>query len=104
MTTTITARLSGSNTCTAFGITATGYAPVLKLCRLLIQAGHRPETPLHAYRGATLCLVVTSIGEAAGFEINSGGTGFIKPKRRARAGSYVRFQRVAATTLASAAP
>lgn len=88
-TTVITARLSGSNTCTAFGITATGYTPVLKLCWLLVEAGHRPQTPLHAYRGETLCLVVRSIGEAAGFEINSHGTGFIKYRNARRAGSPI---------------
>jgi hypothetical protein len=40
-------------------------APVLALCRALIEAGHDPNTPLEAYRGATLCLRVRSIGEGA---------------------------------------
>jgi hypothetical protein len=49
----------------ASGVTARGRAPVLALCRALIEAGHDPNTPLEAYRGATLCLKVRSIGEGA---------------------------------------
>jgi hypothetical protein len=61
----ITAHLAGSNTCSAAGISAKGNAPVLKLCRRLLEAGHGPATPLHVYRGATLALTVRSIGEGA---------------------------------------
>jgi hypothetical protein len=49
----------------AIGVTARGRAPVLALCRALIEAGHDPNTPLEAYRGTTLCLKVRSIGEGA---------------------------------------
>jgi hypothetical protein len=42
-----------------------------------VQAGFNPNRPLHAYRRATLCLIVRSIGEAAGLEINNKGTGFV---------------------------
>ena len=38
---------------------------MLALCRLLIDAGHSPELSLHVYRGATLALTVSSIGEGA---------------------------------------
>jgi hypothetical protein len=55
----------GSNQAEANGITARGHAPVLALCRALIEAGHDPNTPIEAYRGATLCLKVRSIGEGA---------------------------------------
>ena len=54
-----------ANRCTAEGITATSNAPVLALCRKLIAAGYDPATPLEAYRAATLCLNIRSIGEAA---------------------------------------
>ena len=40
-------------------------APVLAMCRKLIADGDDPDRPLHAYRGAVLCLIVRSIGEAA---------------------------------------
>jgi hypothetical protein len=51
--------------CTAAGITATGHAPVLGLCRRLVEAGHDQATPMRVYRGATLALLVRSIGQAA---------------------------------------
>ena len=62
------AELIGSDTCTA-GITAIGNAPVLKLCRLLVEAGHDPDTPMHVYRGATLALKLRSIGEGAALAV-----------------------------------
>jgi hypothetical protein len=70
----IRAEITG-NTCTALGITARDRdgSPVLKLCRKLIEGGHDPATPLHAYRGDTLCLKVRSIGEAARLRVSSGG-------------------------------
>ena len=55
----------GSNQAEANGVTARGHAPVLALCRALIEAGHDPNTSIAAYRGATLCLKVRSIGEGA---------------------------------------
>jgi hypothetical protein len=48
----ITAHLAGSNTRAAAGITATGNARVLKLCRRLVKTGHDPATPMRVYRGA----------------------------------------------------
>jgi hypothetical protein len=61
----IRADLIGSTQASAAGIVVTGHGPVFRLCRALVRAGHDPETPLEAYRGATLCLRVRSIGEAA---------------------------------------
>ena len=61
----IRAELDKSNRCEAAGHTTTGYAPVLVMCRKLIEAGYDPATPLHAYRGDTLCLSVSSIGWGA---------------------------------------
>jgi hypothetical protein len=61
----IRAVLAGSDRCAAEGMTLRANAPVLAMCRALIQAGFDPATPLHAYRGDTLCLTVTSIGWGA---------------------------------------
>ena len=72
----ICAELIGSDTASAVGITITAYTPVLELCRRLVTAGHDPATPLHAYRGLTLCLKVRSIGEAARLRISPAGVGF----------------------------
>ena len=59
------ATIIGSNQATADGIAARGHAPVVALCRALIEAGHDLDTPLEAYRGTRLCLKVRSIGEGA---------------------------------------
>jgi hypothetical protein len=61
----ICAELVGSERCTALGITARSTAPVLALCRALIEAGQDPDRPLRAYRGDVLCLRVHSIGKGA---------------------------------------
>jgi hypothetical protein len=68
----------GSNQASANGVTAHGHAPVLALCRKLIEAGHDPNTPLEAYRGTTLCLKVRSIGEGARLTVKDGADG--KPR------------------------
>jgi len=60
----IRAELS-DDTCSALGITAKADAPVLALCRKLVDAGHDPATPLEVYRGDTLALRVKSIGLGA---------------------------------------
>ena len=57
----------GSDRCTALGITTIGRAPVLAVCRLLIEAGYDPATPLGVYRGEILCLRVRTIGEGVHF-------------------------------------
>jgi hypothetical protein len=74
----VRADLTGSTSCTAAGISVTSNTPVLSLCRRLLEAGHDPDTRLDVYRGATLALIVRSIGEAAHLEINSHGTGFVR--------------------------
>jgi hypothetical protein len=61
----VRAEIINSDECSAEGITAHGNAPVLGLCRELIKAGFDPGRPLHAYRGATLCLIVRSIRQGA---------------------------------------
>ena len=71
----VRAELIGSDTCLAQGIKARGAAPVLLLCRKLVEAGYDPDQPLEAWRGSILALRVRSIGDAAEVEINSKGTG-----------------------------
>jgi hypothetical protein len=73
----IVAKLSDSNRCTALGLTAQSSAPVIVLCRALIDTGHDPATPMQVFRGETLALTVRAIGEAARLEINAKGTGFV---------------------------
>jgi hypothetical protein len=86
----IVAELIGSDTCAALGIVAHGNAPILGLCRQLVSAGYNPALALHAYRDSTLCLYIRTIGEAAGLEIASHGSGFIKRAVRLRAASPAR--------------
>jgi hypothetical protein len=68
--TAIVAQLTGSNRCDAEGLTVAGNAPVLGMCRKLLEAGFDPATPLKAYRGETLCLTVSSIGWGAKYTVD----------------------------------
>jgi hypothetical protein len=81
----IGATISGYDTCRAGGITARASAPVLALCRKLVEAGHDPATPLHAYRGETLALTVSSIGWGARHVVrdNLWGTPVLRLDRKA---------------------
>ena len=74
----IRAELYGSDMCSALGIMARAYAPVLELCRQLVAAGHNPASRLEAYRLGVLCLRVRSIGEGARLDVNGRGTGLIR--------------------------
>jgi hypothetical protein len=78
---TIRAEIVGDDTCSALGVTVRAYAPVLSLCRNLVEAGHDPHRPLHGYRGNVLALTVRSIGEGAALEISGEGVGF-RPARK----------------------
>jgi hypothetical protein len=71
----IRAEIVGDDSCTALGITVSGNAPVLRLCRALVNAGHDPALPLHAFRGATLALKVRTIGEGARLIVKTAGNG-----------------------------
>jgi hypothetical protein len=77
----IHAELIGSDRATIGEISITAAAPVLALCRRLVDAGYDPKTPLVARRGRTVCLCVRAIGEAARLEIRTKGGGF-KPSAR----------------------
>ena len=77
------AEMSGDKSCSSAGITATGHAPVLALCRELIAAGLDPDQALEIYRGAVLALRVRSIGEGARLTVedDSRGTPLFRPWR-----------------------
>jgi hypothetical protein len=62
---TICAEIAGSNTATACDITVKGRTPVLTLCRALLKEGYDATAPLYAYRGSTLTITISSIGEGA---------------------------------------
>jgi hypothetical protein len=51
----IRAEITGFDRCEAEGHAVRAAAPVLALCRRVVEAGYDPATPLHAYRGGTLC-------------------------------------------------
>jgi hypothetical protein len=68
--TAIHAEIIGQTQATALGVTVSGRnAPVLALCRALIEAGHDAALPLEAYRGETMCLRIRSIGEGAALSV-----------------------------------
>jgi hypothetical protein len=66
----IRAELVGSDTATALGVTTRCSAPVLQLCRLLIEAGADPARPIEVFRGDVLCLRVRTVGKGARLELD----------------------------------
>jgi hypothetical protein len=72
----IRAELLTYDSCCALGMTVRHPAPVLALCRLLVEAGHDPATPLEAWRGDVPCLRIRSIGAAARLRVSTHGGGF----------------------------
>jgi hypothetical protein len=70
------AELIGSDECTAAGLTTSGRAPVLALCRQLIADGYDLGLSLEVWRGPVLCLRVRSISEAAQLRVATHGGGF----------------------------
>ena len=73
---TIRADLIDADTCSAAGITATGNAPVLVLCRQLLAASLDPDSALAVYRNGTLALHVRSLREGAQLRVAPHGVGF----------------------------
>jgi hypothetical protein len=71
----IRAEIDGSDRCEAEGHIVKASAPVLAMCRKLIEAGYDPSRPLHAYRGDTLCLTVSSIGWGARYRVKDNACG-----------------------------
>src|SRR5262245_39821519 len=76
------AELAGDDTCVAAGIVVTSPAPVLKLCRELIELGFDPATQLAVFRGDTLSMTVRSIGQAGNLEVADSRTGAPTFRRR----------------------
>ena len=97
------ADLVGSDICTAAGIIARSYAPVLALCRRLIEAGIDRDRPLHVYRGDTVALVVRSIAEGARLRVGDNRLGhprFVRFRPRSDgAALHMRQNGAPATTL-----
>lgn len=95
----VRAEIIGDDTAVALGISVRSSSPVLAICRELIAAGHHPATPLQAWRGSTLCLIVRSIGEGAALEVtsNASGTPIFKRLQGRVAASAVRPNGVPAT-------
>lgn len=52
--------------CHAEGFTVRHNAPVLAMCRLLVDLGYDPRRPLLAFRGTELAMAIKSIGYGAG--------------------------------------
>jgi hypothetical protein len=77
----VVAHLSDSRTCAGGGITASGAAPTLALCRELLAAGLDPDTALEVYRAGTLALRVRSIGEGAELTVEDDHLGCPKFRR-----------------------
>jgi hypothetical protein len=72
----IRAALTGSDQCRAEGYTVRATAPILAMCRHLVEAGHDPARPLHCCRNDVLALSVSSIGIGAQFRVRGNGVGF----------------------------
>jgi hypothetical protein len=72
MSTPVVCQLTGSDRCEVNGLVVKHSAPVLAMCRALIDAGYDPERPLEAHRGDTLCLRVSSIAYGARYTVKGG--------------------------------
>jgi hypothetical protein len=72
----ITAHLHGEQFCEGEGLAGRGEAPVLALCRALVNAGVDPDEPMDVYRGTTVALHIRSIGVAARLRIRGDRVGF----------------------------
>ncbi|SRR6266700_2758746 len=84
----IRAELTGADTCEAEGVTVTAPAPVLALCRKLIEAGLDQDRRLDVYRAGVLALRVRSLGEGARLTVvdNRHGRPVFRPFREAGCG------------------
>jgi hypothetical protein len=72
----IRAELFGADRCKGLGLEARGAAPVIALCRKLVEARINRAFALEAYRGDILCLRIRSIGEGAGLRVATHRVGF----------------------------
>ena len=76
----IRCELRGDDTACAEGLTATGRAPVLQLCRDLITKGHDVETWLEAFRDDVMCLRVKGLGKGAQLTVDERDARFCRWK------------------------
>jgi hypothetical protein len=77
MTAALRVDLAGDERCTAGAVSVTAHTPLLALCRTLLANGFDPTTRLEAYRGDTLCLLISSIKAAAALTVAETGTRFV---------------------------
>jgi hypothetical protein len=98
--------ITGPDTAAACGLAARAAAPVLALCRFLVEAGYDPGERLEAYRGSTLCLTVSSIGEGARLAVRDNKWGSPRLRKIAKpsmaAASSMRSREEAATSIGGA--
>ena len=88
----ITAQLTGSHRCECvlYGLSASGHAPTLVLCRELLNAGANPDSSLVVYREGVLALRIRSIREGAKLTVEDAESGtprfrLARPPRRGAA-------------------
>jgi hypothetical protein len=62
-------QIINSDRCEVYGLVVKHNAPVLAMCRRLIEVGYDPDRPLEAYRREVLCLRISSIGYGAKFTV-----------------------------------
>jgi hypothetical protein len=78
----IIAAVEGSDLCYAAGYTVKDQAPVLAMCRLLVQAGFDPRRPLVAFRGAELAMRIKSIEYGAHYSVAENQTARFRAVKR----------------------
>ena len=110
----IRAELIGSDQCNAGGLSITGTAPILAVCRALIEAGCAPTTALQAWRGTTLCLSVRTLAEGAKLAIDENRMDYrpyrafpcapVPPPVSLKAEARIPSSKTAPTSLSAAAP
>jgi hypothetical protein len=81
----VVCRIFGSDHCEVDDLVVRHSAPVLAMCRALIDADYDPERPIEAYRGDVLSLRVSSIGYGAKFTIEESRSGGAPVLRRYKA-------------------
>jgi hypothetical protein len=62
-------------TCSALGLTGSGYAPCFDLCRRLLAHGIPRDTPLEVFRAGVLALRVRTVGEGAQLTVRDDNRG-----------------------------
>lgn len=71
----VVCQIINSDCCDFDGLVVKHNAPVLAMCRKLIDAGYDPHRPLEAYRGEVLCIRISSIGYGAQFTVKDSQCG-----------------------------